>query len=53
VAAEDGDTLEGSTSGMRSGAKPVINLHDSEVAIRNLLHSVEEWIEPGTPDLAE
>jgi Rieske 2Fe-2S family protein len=45
VAAEDVDTMEGSTRGMRSGAKPVINLQDSEVGIRHLLHSVEEWVD--------
>jgi phenylpropionate dioxygenase-like ring-hydroxylating dioxygenase large terminal subunit len=44
VAAEDVDTMEGATKALKSGARKVINVQESEVAVRHMLHTVERYI---------
>jgi len=44
VAAEDIDTMEGSTRALKSRARKFLNVQESEVGIRHMQHTVERYI---------
>ena len=44
VAAEDVETMEGSTRALQSGAKKFMHLQDGEIGVRHMLHSVDEYV---------
>ncbi len=46
VAAEDVDTMEGTTKALLSGARKTMHLQDSEIGVRHLLHTVENYVRP-------
>lgn len=47
VAAEDIGTTEGTTRALMSGGKDRLYLQDNEIAIRHMLHTVEQYVRPG------